>query len=83
MASVKENLIAAKALIASPEKYADAPSICALEHQVGGDLLTALGECDPPFDGWSGPHWRVSNDDHTDIMALFDRAIAAQDEVAA
>ena len=110
MATVKENLIAAKALIDTPEKWIKG------QFRDENGCLCARGACGiasgkgfaskeasrsesqlirflpPRMDGHSwqihGPLSALAhyNDDpdttHADIMALFDRAIAAQDEVA-
>lgn len=103
MASVKENLIAAKALIDTPEKWlkgalSDDKETCfcamgALGH-VGGfglvasdvtpEMASLIGSIPSSF-LWTKQKNRLAafNDDpettHADIMALFDRAIAAQD----
>ena len=98
MGSVKENLIAARALIDTPEKWAKGP------HPDGGRMcaLRAVERaCGLTYaDGWRCPEGdalqsaleesglgRVVgeyNDDrrttHADIMALFSRAIAAQEK---
>lgn len=103
MATVKENLIAAKALIDTPEKwcpngpasynngvmarcvYIAVGEVC--EHSVGG-VFAALYRALPWWFRLSAPRWDQRaiirfNDrkrtTHADIMALFDRAIAAQD----
>ena len=95
MASVRENLIAAKALIDTPEKWCKG----AYEHLGCYCALGALGMAEKgsptrySLDGMRGlrvwvqlPFTSVSafNDDptttHADVMALFDRAIAAQVE---
>jgi len=93
MTTVKENLIAAKALIETPEKYRGLKCAGGSPIQPATDAIDAVV---PPFDGvefgdciaalksaagvagistlvaWSG------GKTHADIMALFDRAIAAQ-----
>lgn len=102
--SVRENLIAAKALIDTPEKWgreeytpnpgcfcvigalceamALSPATIEAESAEARALALALPE------GWERNGWYLPNfnDDptttHVDIMALFDRAIAAQDEAA-
>lgn len=103
--SVREDLIAAKALIDTPEKwikgqYADHDCLCAL----GAARMAFFGSLsghNRRADGWSGDHnpvamaldnalidkWAAESVEHfndhpdtthADIMALFDRAIAAQ-----
>lgn len=103
MATVKENLIAAKALIDTPEKwgkdeYEPGPGCYCL----AGAIFAAKGEGFNPWKENNSPEakaienglnelydglspWRSYvdfNDDpsttHANIMALFDRAIAAQ-----
>ncbi len=95
MATVKENLIAAKALIDTPEKWIkgglrSADCFCAMGavghiRTKGGwisetDEYQALADAVPDVFQRSVPNF---NDDatttHDDIMALFDRAIAAAD----
>lgn len=84
--SVKEDLIAAKALIDTPEKHRD--------RQFG--VLGALSDVLPEEDGVPDDDSRfdamraallahrggnlvgINNERHADIMALFDRAIEAQ-----
>lgn len=100
MPSVKENLIAAKALIDTPEKWIKGElvsngcycSVGAIEQTVP----FAPGECaeyaaieaalPPEFEDdtsdWNSVVAQFNDDPtttHADIMALFDRAIAAQD----
>jgi len=101
MATVKENLIAAKALIDTPEKWGKGPNgidpppcgkcvmnACnaaadrtAVEFELYGVLRDALLDGD-----WHNQSLPLAafNDHpdttHADIMALFDRAIAAQDK---
>ncbi len=95
MATVRENLIAAKALIDTPEKwgkgaYEPSPGcFCIL-----GALFEASGRqtaYGAPYDAierqlpWGNKSGIVKFNDapettHADIMALFDRAIAAQVE---
>lgn len=102
MATVKENLIAAKALIDTPEKWSkgdwsdNGGCLCALGAAnlaatgmfdcVKHDLERALEAALPTgFRTTSGnlrlvPRFNDHRDTtHADIMALFDRAIAAQD----
>lgn len=100
MASIKENLIAAKALIADPMNWGQGPDrdcFCILDAADDvsgkyGDLFAAdlLGEFLPPGyepdpSNWNHPVAQFNDDPattHADIMAVYDRAIAAQDEVA-
>jgi len=98
MTTVKDNLIAARALIDTPERWIKGESRI-------GDCFCALGAigvvsgpgAEPGL--WNGCHEALAhavpngdlyvarfNDDpdttHADILALFDRAIAAQDGAA-
>ena len=84
---VKENLIAAKALIDTPDKWAAYPSIhravdlTAPDKDQREDALMAL-QCKLPRE-WPRKLFGFDVDrPHADVMALFDRAIAAADEVA-
>lgn len=106
MATVKENLIAAKALIDMPEKWRKDPSsreksCCAI---VATNRVTELDQGGKEAGLWAAlysalpPHWRLAQNDtqhgwrvgefndhpdttHSDIMALFQRAIDAQDAI--
>ena len=98
MASVKENLIAAKALIDTPAKWGkgcDRVCFCALDAAsaipdayigVRDALKLALpADFEPDQSNWNHDVAQFNDEPgttHADIMALFDRAIAAQDEVA-
>lgn len=92
MPTVKENLIAARALIDAPEKWAstyherfqsgvverlDAIDAC---ERVTGDFSLSRHLRDVlPDDAWTVTMFNNSSDTtHSDMMALFDRAIAAQ-----
>ncbi len=98
MATVKENLIAARALIDTPEKWGKGPDrdcFCAVDaltdvayetdfddadHHLLGRFLPVDYAPDPS--DWNCPVAQFNDDPattHADIMALFDRAIAAQD----
>ena len=80
MATVKEHLIAAKALLTDAAVYQDKDRITgsalfwAFEQVIGPDAgkIAILFAAIENF--WSGSRT------HADIIALFDRAIAAQDE---
>lgn len=82
--SVKENLIAAKALIDTPEKWKASSIVDAMaraDESSGIDfrlmrnaLYDQLLPQDQTLTGFNRDH------SHADIMALFDRAIAAQEE---
>ena len=103
MASVKENLIAAKALIDTPEKWAHfdkerriagGKCLCAVDavYAVCHDdqVIDALNRAIPADTPLANPAGMIRaaryNDHpsttHADIMALFDRAIAAQDRAS-
>lgn len=95
MASVKENLIAARALIDTPEKWAQGEDLAqgglcaalacsAVSHGPTNDFdamrSALIGVM--PGSSHSGPMKLVNFNDHpdtthADVMALFDRAIAA------
>lgn len=97
MTSVVENLKAAKALIDTPEKWAQGPErepcLCAIDavSAVGGvwevDLSDALERALPEgfeedHSDWNHPVAQYNDlptTTHADIMALFDRAIAAEE----
>jgi hypothetical protein len=95
MSSVKENLIAARALIDTPEKWIkgtfsnDNGCFCALGAvdkalglpmgDDGGKTEQALYEALPPFVSGVADFNDAPTTFHADIMALFDRAIAAQE----
>lgn len=74
MATVKENLIAAKALTDTPAKFNDFGSVRAALHHVdpeyGGVAFTAFLEQPGTGRGYVT---------HEEIMDRYDRAIAAQD----
>jgi hypothetical protein len=90
--SVKENLIAARALIDTPEKWAkgggDGISLHqAVDNTINEDddaayyavtraLMAAMPDADKlPLVEWS---WKIHRT-HADVLALLDRAIAAQE----
>jgi hypothetical protein len=80
MPSVRENLIAARALIDTPEKWAvlsitGAMSIAAPSPEAHGAITDAMTT---PF-RLLGYFERSRSTTHADMMALFDRAIAAQE----
>ncbi len=102
--TVKDNLIAAKALIDTPEKWGQedyeprpgcfclAGAIAKVKSlepeprtaEVGPEwdaLCYALDELNDGLSPWPGPiHFNdAPGTTHADVMALFDRAIAAQD----
>lgn len=80
MATVKENLIAAKALIDTPEKFvALGRSTLESINRVTGRETLSNQACIKAMRGASGmvgTDWSC----HREVMAHFDRAIAAQDE---
>ncbi|UXN73410.1 hypothetical protein N8D56_21425 [Devosia sp. A8/3-2] len=85
MASIKENLIAAQALIDTPEKFDEAGIITpllsggvsiAMFNQMRGALLSVTDGSTDRIAIW------VRDKPHAEIMAMFNRAIDAQDEVA-
>jgi hypothetical protein len=84
--SVRENLIAARALIDTPEKYDDKGILDALlGNGVSIDMFnqmrdTLLAETNGDVERITV--W-VRGKYHSDIMDLFDRAIAAQDRAIA
>lgn len=101
MATVRENLIAAKALINTPEKWAKCPrsddgTMCALraveasaglkysdgwEAPEGQALQQVLDHMFGPMNTIPvGTYNDARSTTHADIMALFDRAIAALEE---
>lgn len=82
MPTVRENLIAARALIDTPEKYDSEGILKALLgngvsigmfNQMRDALLAVSGSDADRITVW------VRDKYHADIMALFDRAIAAQE----
>lgn len=100
MATVKENLIAAKALIDTPEKWAGAETGCWFGSILGSAAQTAesgsaayeavkaalVRQMPHPYRLLATYYDAITAfgdaSDHADIMALFDRAIAAQDGAA-
>ena len=97
MATVKENLIAARALIDTPEKWGKGKGnvgpkgcLCALG-ALGRVRDADWREADALFDAlegrWEDRSVHAFNDHpdttHADVMALYDRAIAAQQDEAA
>ena len=95
--SVRENLIAARALIANEANWAQGKDVdaskgryCAAvactDFPTAYDMFNALGDALP--DAFKRPGWHgvarlfKFNDEsgHGDVLALFDRAIAAQPE---
>lgn len=82
MGTVRENLIAAKALIDTPEKY-DAEGIITPLLSGGVSIAMFNQMRDALLRGTDGSTNRISvwvrDKYHADIMSLFDRAISAQD----
>ena len=107
MPTVKENLVAAKALIDTPEKWlkgalttGDGTCFCAmgavgaaggynlLSNDTNPELAALIDSIPADFQLQGGRHQLVEFNDHpdtthADVMALFDRAIAAADAVDA
>lgn len=96
MASVKENLIAARALIDTPEKWGKGSfravdgCLCAVgalgvattgnAHDWSASAYNALYDALPETAYAGVPSYNDNpNTTHAEIMALFDRAIAAQE----
>lgn len=91
MGTVKENLIAAKALIDTPDKwikhaferdgcFCAVGAVRTVQKAETGRALDALYEAADELCGRGVMRFNdAENTTHADIMALFDRAIAAQD----
>jgi hypothetical protein len=78
MATVRDNLVAAQALIATPERWADKSAVeaCCDVARVAGIEPKALWDA---LDAQSDKLSPLLCLPYADIMALFDRAIAAAD----
>ena len=85
--SVRENLIAARALIDTPEKFARTSAFMAVVNGGNNAAWLALGQAvptdfvgDEAKEGFTRQYQYTSHPSttHADILALFDRAIASR-----